>query len=321
LLLVALSILFIPVLRWGTSGFFLAQIVSGACSSIAALWMLRHVIHPRFARLPRLREMLRFALPFVPAALALWVMAFSDRLFLKHFLDLREVGLYDAAARLATIVAAVTGAFTTAWGPFALSMQRQPEAPAIYARALLLYLAVGGAMVAMLALFAPEAFFVLATPAYFGAAPVVGILCLGVLAYGATTIAGTGLALAKKSAPVSFAVSIAAAASIGLNFALIPLFGKTGSAWASGISWAIYAAVLFFRAQKIYPLPYDFRRALLAAILLVGIVVVAPRVRFEPSLTEVFIKLAAGAIFVCALFSVTLPGWPGMLRRALRPAV
>jgi O-antigen/teichoic acid export membrane protein len=141
-----------------------------------------------------------------------------------------------------------------------------------------------------------------------------------VLANGLATIASTGLALAKKSMPVTVAVSIAAVVSVALNFVLIPSLGKAGAAWASAISWTVYAAFLFFRAQKIHPLPYDFRRAAIAGLLLIAIVLVAPRVSAGSVVGDVFLKLAAGAIFVGVLFSVALPGWPGMLRRALRPA-
>ncbi len=320
LLLVVLNLLFILCLHWGMAGFFLAQITAGVCSTIAALWLLRHTIHPRLARLPRLREMLRFALPLVPAALALWVMALSDRLFLKNFFDFSEVGLYDAGARLATAVAIVTGAFTTAWGPFALSMQRQADAPALYARALLVYLALGGAMVTAVALFTPEALQVLAKPSYAGAAPVVGILTLGILANGLASIASTGLALAKKSAPVAGAVFIAAGVSVALNFILIPWLGIIGAAWASGVSWIVYAAWIFLRAQRIHPLPYDLSRSLLIGAMLVGIVLLAPQLHAGTQLMEVLLKLVVGLAFVLVLFTVALPGWPAMLRRGCRAA-
>lgn len=315
LLLVALNLLFILVLRRGMQGFFFAQIATGACSTAAGVWLLRHTIHPRSAKLPRLREMLRFALPLIPVAIALWVMGLSDRIFIKKFLNIDEVGLYDAGARLATAVAMVTGAFTTAWGPFALSMQRQPDAPALYARAMLVYLALGGAMVAAVALFAPEALTLLAKPEYLGAAQVAGILTLGVLANGLATIASTGLALAKKSTPITVAVFIAAGVSVALNFALIPVLGKTGSAWASGISWMVYAAFIFFRAQRIHPLPYDLRRAAVIGALLVGTVLLAPHLQAGSWMAGVLLKTGVGLVIVWGLFTVALPGWPGMLRR------
>jgi len=321
LLLVTLNLIFILVLRWGMPGFFLAQIGAYACGTVAGLWILRTTIHPRWARLPRLREMLRFALPLVPAALALWVMGLSDRLFIEKFLDAGEVGLYQAAASLATAVAVVTGAFTAAWGPFALSMQRQPDAPAFYARAMLVYLALGGAMVAAVALFAPEAFWILARPEYGSAAPVAGILCLGVLASGLATIASTGLSLAQKSTPVTEAVFVAAGVSVALNFMLIPVMGKAGSAWASGLAWSVYAAWIFLRAQRLDPLPYDLRRALVIGLLIAGIIALAPHLHGASPLMATLLKLAVSLVFTAVIFTIALPGWPAVLRRNLRSVV
>lgn len=320
LLLVALNLTFIAGFHMGMPGFFLSQVASGAVTTAAALWLLRGTIHPRFAAMPRLREMLHYALPLMPAALALWVMGLSDRWFIGRFLSKEEVGLYQAGASLATAVAMVTGAFTTAWGPFALSLQRQPDAPAVYARALLLYLALGGAMVIMVALFTPEALQLLAKPAYLGAAPVVGILSLGVLANGLATIAGTGLSLARKSAPVTAGVFWAAAVSVIMNLALIPVFGKTGSAWASAASWATCSGYVFLRAQRIHPLPYDLRRAFLIGALLASIVWLAPLMPREPLGMALLLKAGAGVLAALVIATIALPGWPGMLRRSFHPA-
>ncbi len=318
LVLVALNLHFILALHWGMPGFFLAQIAAGACSTVAGLWLLRRTIHPRRASFTRLREMMKFALPLVPAALALWVTGLSDRLFLGRFLDTAEVGLYQAAASLAMAVAMVTGAFTAAWGPFALSVQREQDAPAFYARGLLVYLALGGAMVACVALFAPEALRLLAKPAYAGAAPVVGVLSLGVLAGGLASIAGTGLSLAKKSAPLGAGFILASVVSAGLNLVLIPLMGKSGSAWASAVSWMVCAAYVFYCAQRIHPVPYDLRRALVIGALLVGIVCLAPLLELESRPAAVLLKSVTACAVAAAIFTIALPGWPRLLRRAPR---
>jgi hypothetical protein len=83
----------------------------------------------------------------------------------------------------------------------------------------------------------------------------------------------------------------------------------------------VYAAWIFLRAQRIHPLPYDLRRALLIGALLVGIVLLAPHLHAGTQLLEVLFKLAVGLVFVIILFTVALPGWPAVLRRVLRPAV
>ncbi len=50
-----------------------------------------------------LRQMNRFGLPLVPAALALWVINLIDRLFINAYKGQAEVGIYSLAVRIASI--------------------------------------------------------------------------------------------------------------------------------------------------------------------------------------------------------------------------
>jgi O-antigen/teichoic acid export membrane protein len=320
LVLVSLTVLFILGLRNGVAGFFQAQIVTGVCTTGAGLWIMRHHISLRLARFGRLREMLLYALPLVPAALGFWVIGLADRLFIENMVSTKDVALYQMGAMLASMVAMVTGAFSAAWGPFALSMQRRTDAPQFYARVLPVFLALGGSMVTGVALFTREAIQLLANPAYAASAAVVGILSLGVLANGLSSIAGTGLALARKSAPITMAVFIAALVNIALNFLLIPWFGISGAAWAAGVSWIVYTGFIFLRSQRLHPLPYNFRRAAVIGVLLTGIVFVAPHMNFGSWSTDIAVKSAVACGFIWLLFTVALPGWQKILRQALRPA-
>jgi O-antigen/teichoic acid export membrane protein len=316
--LVALTVLFIPVLHHGVAGFFQAQIISGIVTTCAGLWILRHSISPRFARFGRLREMLAYALPLVPAALGFWIISLADRLFIENMASTRELAHYQVGAMLASVVAMFTGAFSAAWGPFALSMQHRAEAPQFYARVLPAFLALGGCVVTGVALFTKEAVHLVAKPSYEPAAAVAGILSLGVLANGLSSIAGTGLALARKSAPVTMAVLIAALVNVALNLMLIPDYGIAGAAWAAGVSWIVYSGYIFLRSQRLHPLPFDLRRAAVTGLLLCGIVFAAPHVEFDSLTQGLLIKSVAACALICLLFTVALPGWPGMLRQALR---
>ena len=110
--------------------------------------------------------MMPFALPLVPAALGFWALGLADRLCVEKMQSTADVGSYQFAATVASAVAMGTGAFAAAWGPFALSQQRDAGASAIYARALLIYLALGGAVAAGVAFFAREIVAVLAPDAW-----------------------------------------------------------------------------------------------------------------------------------------------------------
>src|SRR5207244_7112932 len=89
--------------------------------------------------LPLMRLLVRTGLPFVPAGLAVWVLTYGDRLFLPRSVAYQQIGLYDIANKLASALALLVEPFKSAWGPFALSIQQDPNAPRTYSKVLTYY--------------------------------------------------------------------------------------------------------------------------------------------------------------------------------------
>ena len=54
----------------------------------------------------------------------------------------------------------------------------------------------------------------------------------------------------------------AAALNIGLNIALIPPYGMTGAAIATVAAYALMFVLTTWNAQRLYPVPYQWRRVL-----------------------------------------------------------
>ncbi len=79
-----------------------------------------------------LREMNRFGLPLVPAAMFMWVTNFSDRFFLGQWTDQHEVGLYAVGVQISSAMVLLLTAFRTAWPAFAYSIESDEEASETY---------------------------------------------------------------------------------------------------------------------------------------------------------------------------------------------
>ncbi len=259
---VLLVILAIVVWRQGLPGLYAARLaVFGAAGSLAIL-LLRKWISPRAFSWHRLKTMLLFGLPLVPAAVGLWAMRCGDRFFLKTFCDNEEVGLFALAVKIAAGVGVVVMAFTQAWAPFAFSILHRPESRRVYARVLDLYAFLGCGLGTATALFAPFLVWILAPPTYAPAASCVAFLVFGALFNGAAFIAALGSSIAKKSMPRALAVAIGLGVSVGLNFLLIPVFGRDGAAAASMTAWLVSTVYLFAASQRNYPIPYHWGRSL-----------------------------------------------------------
>lgn len=302
LLTILLTVLLVVVFRWGLSGVYTAQLISVAVGMLIAAVLLGDWIKLRYFRLDRLLEMLRFALPLIPSALAFWVVNCSNRFFVQSYATTSEVGLYHVGNSMALLVALVTGAFQQAWGPFALSIHKQGDARLVYANVLLAYVWLTSLIGTALTLFAPEAIRLIATEQYVGASQVVGILAFSYVMIGLSYIAAIGPAIVKKTRPTGVAITFAAGLNIILNFLLTPLLGKLGAALATLLSQAVVPVYLFYRSQQMYPIPYRFASA--AGIFGVAFLLIALGAGWQTNNLWVGIaaKIALLGLFVPVLF-------------------
>jgi len=255
--------------------------------------------------------MLRFALPLVPAALATWVLGFSDRYFLRYYGNNAEVGLYQVGLSVAMFLVVRTCVVQLAWSPYAYAIHREPNASRVYSVVFLAYVWAASAASAILALFAPEAISLVATQRYSAASSIVGILCFGYLMIGLGYITGLGCAITKTTVPSAVAVFVAAIVSLLGNFLLVPLYGKTGAAISNAAAQTVIPALLLVCAQRRYPIPYKVGTATVPLFLLVAFIILFGI--WQPSSFWVGISLKTVAVcsFIPAaiLFNVFKISW------------
>jgi O-antigen/teichoic acid export membrane protein len=275
---------------------------------VAVLVGLPGVVRHIGRRLSRreLRVMLAFGLPLLPAAAAMWGLAFLDRVLLSRLADLDEVGQYAVGARFALVLMLVVTAFGLAYNPYMLSMFAEDrEAEKQVRGRTLTYLTILLTAVSLaLALFAREIATVVA-PDFTQAYEVVGILCLGVAVFGVSTVAMAGIALVRKTRYYAVYSLAALVFNVALCFALIPPLGAVGAAFAAAGGYALLTALYYHRSQRLYPTPYEPRKvlavlALGAAFVPLGLLPLGP--------AYVALKLAGMVAFVGALVALRVIG-------------
>jgi O-antigen/teichoic acid export membrane protein len=213
-----------------------------------------------------LREMNRFGLPLVPTAVFLWVTNFSDRFFLVKLTDTEEVGLYSVGVRIASAMVLLLTAFRTAWPAFAYSIEDEREARHTYAFVLTYLIVVTTWVATALTLLSPWLVEWLAAPAFASASRVVGPLAFAAVAFGGYIVVAIGVGRARRTQFNWVVTGAAAAVNFALNLILIPPYGMMGAAIATVAAYATMFAGMAWRAQHIYPVPYQWRRVLTAGL-------------------------------------------------------
>jgi O-antigen/teichoic acid export membrane protein len=218
------------------------------------------------------REMNRFGLPLVPSQLALWMLAFSDRFFLAKFKGQTEVGHYSVGVRVASAALLLLAAFRLAWPAFAYSIEDEDEAKRTYGFVLTYLLFVFSWLAVTLGLLAPWLVRLLTGRSEFHeGARVVPLTAFGIAALGGYIVVSIGIGRARKTQFNWVVTGVAALIDVALNFALVPSYGMIGAAIAGVAAYASMFVLMSLHAQRVYPVPYQWRRIGLVIATAVGL--------------------------------------------------
>ena len=261
---VAATVLLVVALDQGALGVIVGSFTGTLVVYLALLGVHSEQLGLEFSR-PLLREMNRFGVPLVPAALALIAINFSDRFFLVHLADLEEVGLYELGVRVASAMVLLLTAFRMAWPAFAYSIEDDEEAKRTYAYVLTYLVVVASWLALALGLLAPWLVRLLATPQYYDGARVVAPLAFGGMVYAAYVVMAIGVGRAKRTQFNWVITGVAAVVNVVLNLILIPPYGMIGAAAATVAAYVTMFLGMTWYAQRIFPTPYQWRRVATAA--------------------------------------------------------
>jgi len=301
---VSFSITYVVFFKLGLKGAFYAQLTSSVLAFIIGVFLLRSIFSFRFFSFQRLGEMILYSYPLVPAAVCSWILTSASSYFIKNLKNTSEVGLYQIGVNIASLTNIIVSAFLQAWSPFALSIHKESNHKEIYGNVFTLYSVLGSIVVCGIFIFSHEVLKIFTTPKYFQAYWVAGIFSVNILIAGIYQITSIGCNLSGTNAPYSVAVIIGSLIAVILYYLLIPSFGKEGAAIATTLANAFIAWFLASKAQKLYPIPYDFKSFIFLVALMVTIstmanVITAEMYGWESYLLKIF-------FFLCYLLLIGL---------------
>ena len=310
---IAATVLLVVVFDKGPAGVLVGNFTGTLVVYAALLVYSRRALGLQFDR-ALYRAMNRFGLPLVPSAVALWLTNFSDRFFLIKLTDAHEVGLYSIGVRVASAIVLLLTAFRMAWPAFAYSIDDDREAQRTYSFVLTYVVYVCCWLALALGLLAPWILKLITTEPFYPAQNVVAPLAFGIAAFGAYVVVQIGTGRARQTRANWVVTGIAAAVNVALNLILIPHYGRMGAAVATVSSYTLLFVAMAWRAQSVFPVPYQWRRVATLGLAAVGLTVLG-------KLLDAPLALALGLTAVypllLALLGFYLPAERQRIRRLL----
>jgi O-antigen/teichoic acid export membrane protein len=235
-------------MAWGqlsVVGLFTVYLAVRAGFGLLGLWFVRMwLVRPQ--GFGQLRQMVPFAVPFGIICVAASLLPFVERSAVAELVGGHALGIFAAGAKVAMLIALVINAFETSWGPFALSIFRQPDADRTF-RAVLLLATLGLCSATLLLTAIGDLVVVLLGSArYAGAGEVVFALTMGLVVQSLGGITEVGIVFAKRSYLKLYAYGLGLVVASTAIYLLGTRFGIVGVAWGS---LAGHAAKTVFEAR------------------------------------------------------------------------
>jgi O-antigen/teichoic acid export membrane protein len=246
------------------------------------------------------RAMEHFGLPLLPSILALWVTRFSDRFFIQHFLGAGAVGVYSFGVTIASVLMLIITAFLLAWPPFAYSIEDDDDARRTYAYVLtyFLFLMIWAAIA--FSLLAPTLGHLLGSkPAFHPGARFVPVLAFAFVLIAGYEVVTISIGRVRKTGMNWVITGSGALVDAILNWVLIPRVGAMGAAIALLAGYATMFLGMSWHAQRLFPVPYQWRRVITMLGAGVGIVLVGKWLS-----VSALLAIALAAAFPFVLFAL-----------------
>jgi O-antigen/teichoic acid export membrane protein len=273
---IALNVVLIGRLHWGVAGIFLANVAANL--GILLLLISDIVPNMRPALLPGApwRGLWHYALPLLPATLAVMLVENGDRIVLNylpenaaravyHMTPKDVVGIYSFNYKLGVAMLLVVQTFRLAWVPFSLQHAREKQAPQLFARVLMaLMLACSIAFLAI-SLLLPAVAEIRAVrdyvkPEYWVGLPIVPVILLGYVLSGMYTVVTTGLYTERRTHALAWIAAAGAALNLLICTVAAPRWGMVGVAWATPAAYGLMAALGTKQANRVFPVPFEWGR-------------------------------------------------------------
>ena len=304
-----LNLLLFLKFHWGIEAIFAANL---AASAVTLLLLMPEILKHLQIKIygDQLKKMLRFGLPYLPAALAATMVQVIDRPVILAKTNAATLGLYQTGHKLGFIMMLVVSMFQFAWQPFFLINAREKNAREIFAKVMTLFVLAASLLWIVISLFIENLAGLeigggrsIIEKHFLPGLVVVPIILLAYLFNGIYVNLQVGLYIEEKTKYFPLITGAGALVNVAANLLLIPVLGIIGAALAVLASYMVMAAGIFVFAQKFYKIEYEYGKLfkILGTIFAAGSIYYY--FYFHGGM-GILSKIAMLAVFITALFAL-----------------
>lgn len=197
------------------------------------------------------KQLLDFSLPLTITMALSWVFSSADKLAIKYFSTLTDLGLYAAAFKIVALLNIIQSGFTTFWTPVAYEKYEKNKEEKLFFENIHEYISFLMFLVAVILLMGKDILILILGPKYKEASDIMPMLILMPVMYTISETTVMGINFLKKTKYHLYISIMVASLNIVGNILLVPKYGAKGAAISTGIAY-----ILFFTLRTYFSLKY-----------------------------------------------------------------
>ncbi len=239
------------------------------------------------------KELFSYGAPFILVLLLEWLLSSCDKWSLRIWSDYGELGIYNSAMNIMSILLTFKATFVAFWSPVAMQKYENDSyenCVSFFKSAfdITRFLCMEAGI--CLILFRGVIVLILGSR-YRGAVQMIPFLTLMPVFSILFEITNQGIKFKKKNHYLNYGSLFAIIANLAGNALLVPVYGGRGAAISTGITYLLYFTIGTFFSEKCYEVGYDGKKTFILGSVLV--IYAAAATVLKPSAADAVIGVAA----------------------------
>src|SRR3989344_3524706 len=256
-----LFLVFFIMLGMQTNSIIFSYVFGFVFVFIASLWYYRYKIAPKLSsqkivekdKLKIKSDFISYSLPLVFSGIVSFIFSWIDSFLVGYFLDVTQVGFYNAAVPIALLFTFMPTIFVKMFFPIInreYSLKNYGVIEEISKQVTKWIFLINFPFFLIILLFPETIIGILFGYEYVVAKDALRILAIGYFFFSLFLISERLLLTKGKSKIILYDLIFTSFINIFLNILLIPKFGINGAATSTSFSWIILSLLWFFQTQK-----------------------------------------------------------------------
>lgn len=215
-----------------------------------------------------LKELLKYSYPILITVLLSWIFQSMDKIFIKKYSSLFELGIYAAGFKIIALFRVVSDGFSLFWTPLSFEKYKEDPNNVEFFKRIFNYVSILFLIFAICILMSKNLIILILGTEYKEASKIIAPLIFIPLMETLSGITSSGIYFKKKSWYHFLVSLVVSCINIIGNYLLVPSLGAKGAAISTGISYIVYFIIRTYLSERLIKFEFELKKFYLLLIFL-----------------------------------------------------